>query len=100
MKMTLKEFFDKYPVIIANIAYAHNYSAEWLRGLIMGRIHLTVETHRKHLDMIQAYVNKMGREMAEIEFLSTPFNVPNQKKPKRKRIVPQGKRGTINRGMQ
>lgn len=97
METTLKEVFEKYPLNIADVAYTHNYSPEWLRSLINGRTHLRPEKQRAHLDMLQAYLNHIGRELAQVQLKIVPINVPKYRATK----ITGGKRGnnpkTINK---
>lgn len=65
--MTLLEVFKTYPLIVSDIARHHGYSREWLKGLMTGRMYLSPEKRAAHMKMIQAYINKIGREMAEIK---------------------------------
>lgn len=82
MQLTLKEVFEKYPLIVADIAYKHNYSPEWLHSLMNGRTHLRPETQRRHLDMLQAYLNQIGSELAQVQLTAVPIKLAKRRTPK------------------
>ncbi len=69
MKLTLKQFFEKYPMTASGVAKHFGYSREWLSGMITGRMYLRPQTRKQHLEMIQKYINETGQQMAQIELI-------------------------------
>jgi len=75
MKMTLKEFLEKYPVPASRIAKKLGYSREWISGLANNRFAASGGRRKQVMADIQQYINDLGRELADVNIdASDVFN--------------------------
>ena len=69
MKTTLFQLFETHPLTIKGLAFRLGKSREWLSGLVYGRIYANNPKKTEVLAEIQAEINKIGRQLAEIELI-------------------------------
>jgi hypothetical protein len=69
MKITLLELFNRYPLTIKGIALRLGKSREWLSGVTYGRNLSNPDKKTAVLAEIQAEINQIGRQLAEIELI-------------------------------